>query len=257
MLDMDPVVPAPAQMPQLVVPPIYPGIMDQPTSAATATAFLQAYYALFDGDRRALLPYYDSTARFSLAINYTPLARETNISSRVNRDPFDGWSAQDHNLDSVKLDVHRTARQFIGPESINKALREVPRTSHPIHSPPEQQLFCVEAYQVTPTTLVIHLHGELSCTLLHTFNTEATTKTTYKLGFDRTFVLVPSQPGSPAHAAQLPVSIVNDMLGLRHFSPGAWRKVTEFPMLAPANVLHAYKPLLGLVPPHTPKTNMR
>ncbi|ORZ01682.1 hypothetical protein BCR43DRAFT_487325 [Syncephalastrum racemosum] len=154
---------------------------DNDSSSQAAQDFLSQFFPLFDTNRAALMDYYDPQAAFSLAI--TPR--------------YFGQSAWSHGLPAQRLTV--------GNQNIMQRFTALPATSHDLSQP---QDFMTDAWQhkgsaTYPVMLFVSVHGHFG---------EATGA---RYSFDRTFIVVPSQPGSRAQSVGLSYVITNDSLIIR------------------------------------------
>ncbi|KAI8893731.1 hypothetical protein BC833DRAFT_270179 [Globomyces pollinis-pini] len=173
------------------------GFSDSPGALETAQLFLQSFLDAFDNNRQSLECFYSDNAQFSLM---TP-----------DQERSKAWQPFSRNLQTVKLADKRVKSLYQGPEAIMKVFNMIPKTKHPITDPPEEKKFIFDTYQVgaAPHCLMyIFLHG--------VFCDGVEFKT--KRAFDRTFILMPSQPGSRSAIAGLPISILNDSLTIRFWN---------------------------------------
>lgn len=126
------------------------------------------------------------------------------------------WLKYDRNLSALKDRNSRKQLLFTRPLDIVHTLAHLPATQHK-----NPETFVIDAWQVPggtsttssssvsssriiPPQLIINVHGELTETRSNT-----------QRYFDRTFILVPSLPGSKSHSSGWPVEIVNDCWTVR------------------------------------------
>lgn len=120
--------------------------------------------------------------------------------------------------DIMRLGAHSPTRGIhLGPDSIIKFFRRLPRTRHPTTDPSK---FVFDAWTIPSSRpqlagagedplvdYFINVHGEF---------TEVTSGGVRS--FDRTFLVAPAAPGSPAALAGWPCTILSDELCLRQYS---------------------------------------
>ncbi|KAI8646669.1 hypothetical protein BD408DRAFT_409549 [Parasitella parasitica] len=183
-----------------------PNFFDNDVSQSAAVDFISKYYQQFDANRALLSALYDSNAIFSVTSN-VKLRAQRKIRRKDKKKMMDdeeklSWASLSRNL------VGKSKRQegkglMVGPEVISNTLCRLPPT---IHNLQKVQDFVVDAHQ-SPVGLFISLHGE--------FKEEEATP---PLSYDRTFLLRPATPDSPAMAAGWPYIIMNDMLHVRDYN---------------------------------------
>lgn len=245
MLDMEPL--NSIQEIAAPIPEVYAGFSDSQGTFETATAFLQAFFPLFDGNRPALENYYAENATFSLSVStIQPAGRRIAVES--NRDLFSGWLPFDRNLDSIKSVQLRAKRIYTGNELIMKIFSEIPKTAHPLAADPSKKLFVIDTFQFgtdANASLLINLHGEF-------------VDSKGKKSFDRTFILRPALQGSKAANSNIPICIVNDSMTIRHLNTApSWQTCIEaskggtattiYPQLPPPHILALYQTQFQLV----------
>ncbi|KAI8056333.1 uncharacterized protein B0P05DRAFT_498853 [Gilbertella persicaria] len=182
-----------------------PNFFDNEISQAAAVDFITKYYGCFDSNRAVLAPIYDGNAVFSVVSN-VKLRAQQKLRRKEKKKMMDDeekstWSSISRNL------IGKSKRQegkglVVGPEAIGSTIVRLPST---IHDLTKTEDFVVDAHQ-TPVGLLINLHGE--------FKEEESTP---PLSYDRTFLLRPATPDSPAMAAGWPYVIMNDMLCVRDY----------------------------------------
>ncbi|CEP12242.1 hypothetical protein [Parasitella parasitica] len=182
-----------------------PNFFDNEVSQSAAIDFLSKYYQQFDTNRAILGTLYDNNAIFSVTSN-VKLRAQQKIRRKDKKKMMDdedrlSWASISRNL------MGKSKRQegkglMVGPEVICSTLCRLPPTIHDLQ---KVQDFVVDAHQ-SPVGLLISLHGE--------FKEEESTP---PLSYDRTFLLRPATPDSPAMAAGWPYIIMNDMLSVRDY----------------------------------------
>ncbi|EPB85258.1 hypothetical protein HMPREF1544_07939 [Mucor circinelloides 1006PhL] len=182
-----------------------PNLFDNEVSQAAAIDFISKYYQQFDTNRAVLAALYDSNAIFSVTSN-VKLRAQQKIRRKDKKKMMDDeekltWAALSRNL------MGKSKRQegkglMVGPEVIGTTLCRLPTTIHDLQKVED---FVVDAHQ-SPVGLLISLHGE--------FKEEESTP---PLSYDRTFLLRPATPDSPAMASGWPYIIMNDMLCVRDY----------------------------------------
>ncbi|KAI8903499.1 hypothetical protein EDD86DRAFT_173650, partial [Gorgonomyces haynaldii] len=203
------------------------GFFDNQETSNAVIPFLESFFTLFDTNRQGLYNFYADNAQFSLSVTKYDQQKHS-------KDLFKGWSDMNRNLDTLKMAEKRVQRLYQGPDRIIQALSQLPVTVHEIRSPPEKKLFIFDCFQLTQhdkTLLYIHVHGE--------FKVQSQTKRS----FDHTFVLEPAQPGSRSAHANIPVSILNEILVVRPYgSNTAWLNTETIPSNLPNDIiLQTYK----------------
>lgn len=176
------------------------------------------FFSCFDQNRQGLANLYSDDSVFTLSIN--PFPSEKPSISRSNRN-FDAWWHENRNLDRVRQSDRRQNMLKIGSQNIIGAFLKLPSTSHPVG---DNQKFIIDSLSLQSFTgiqLMVTVHGEL---------TEANQ---IKRSFDRTFIIVPSNPTSKAAASGIPYTLLNDQLVIRCFSSNfEWENASS--LLAPS-----------------------
>lgn len=214
------------------------GFADSDASRNAMGQFLIKYFTSYDGDRVQLGHAYIPQATFSLSAN-TALSERARRSAQLPSEQISKqreltWSSylgsaygggdssrsQQENLSRNFLRTKQAQRReetlHVGPERIVAALQKLPKTSHPLN---EASKFVVDTYQQPgqtqeyPDLLIVVVHGEF------------TEHPSMGLrSFERTFVLAPATPGSPAANNGWPCVIISDMLVLRNWTnPSVWK----------------------------------
>ncbi|OBZ88161.1 mRNA export factor mex67 [Choanephora cucurbitarum] len=186
-LDMQPVNEAPmAQTGTQELPvSVQPYFFDQDSSRSFAQDFLSTYFPLFDSNRVSLVDMYDAQAVFS------------SVFSKGNEHQNHAWG-------SSKMTPGQ--RMVVGNQNIIQRIQQLPQTVHDLSRPDK---FVIDAWQTSysetyPVVLFLTVHAEFAELPLGT-----------PLQFDRNFILIPSNPGSRAHAAGWQYMILSDSLLIR------------------------------------------
>ncbi|KAG0739052.1 hypothetical protein G6F23_009230 [Rhizopus arrhizus] len=182
-----------------------PSFFDNDVAQSVTTDFLNKYYHSFDTDRSVLSVIYDTSSVFSVASN-VKLRAQQKLKRKEKKKLMDDeekltWTLLSRNLMGKSKKQEGKGLQ-IGPDAIGTALCRLPNTMHDLEKTKD---FIVDAHQ-TPVGLMICLHGEFK---------EEESLPPYS--FDRTFLLRPSAPDSPAAIAGWPYTIMNDMLCVRDY----------------------------------------
>ncbi|KAI8061467.1 uncharacterized protein B0P05DRAFT_557139 [Gilbertella persicaria] len=165
--------------------PVQPYFFDQDSSRQSAQEFLSIYFPSFDSNRAALVDLYDAQAVFS------------SVFSKGNIQQTNAWGSSQ---------VPLGQRMMMGNQNIVHRISQLPHTAHDLSRPDK---FVIDAWQTSysethPVVLFLTVHGELAELPLGT-----------PLKFSRTFLLVPSSPGSSAHSAGYHFVILSDSLMIR------------------------------------------
>ncbi|BGP36661.1 nuclear mRNA export, poly(A)+RNA binding protein [Rhodotorula kratochvilovae] len=216
--------------------------------------FFLKFFDAFDNDRPSLLPVYAPICTFSLhADTANPVrARAKKVGTKgdrrfPNQHKLD-WNVYltaegSRNLVRVRNPEKRVATLKVTPSSIITTIVALPKTKHPLE---EANKFVWDSWTMPnmlappqpgaegETVIFASVHGEF---------TEFPSKGVRS--FDRTFILAPAPPGSPAAAAGWPCIVLSDLLTLRGYSDLAFSKprVPRPPKDAPA----AAAPPVGVV----------
>ncbi|KAI9262091.1 hypothetical protein BY458DRAFT_534569 [Sporodiniella umbellata] len=179
---------------------------DSEVTRSIATDFLNKYYYSFDNDRLSLPIIYDSSSVFSVTSSLKLRAQQKQKrkekKKRMDDDERLTWTTLSRNLMGKAKKQDGKGLQ-IGAEAVGIALSRLPTTLHDLANMKD---FVVDAHQ-TPAGLIVCLHGEFK---------EDTSLPPYS--FDRTFLLRPSTPESPAGAAGWPYVVLSDMLCVRDYN---------------------------------------
>lgn len=197
-------------------------------AARIVPEFLSMFFARYDQDRAALAPAYAPDAAFSYCLNTAapPRARAARL---VHTLPHQKELVADRYIDLGSRNVMRSHNQKAllrslhrGPAAIAAFLARLPPTAHPLH---DATRFVVDAWILPNVDVRAHTGADRPDALLFiTVHGEFAELPSRGLrSFDRTFVVAPAAPMSPAAAAGWPCVIVSDQLTLRHYSlPDAW-----------------------------------
>ncbi|KAJ2726394.1 nuclear mRNA export, poly(A)+RNA binding protein [Coemansia sp. D1744] len=186
-----------------------------------AVAFLAGFFKLYDENRSGLSDIYDSAAAFSLMVDTTHPTSEfarTNPDSQKRVD-LTTYIRISRNLTRVKSQARRIQALVVGKAAVMQTIAQLPTTQHPVQ---DDKRFSFDAWRVdvadsAQQAVVLAVHGEF---------TEQPSQNV--LSFDRTFVLVPAPPGSPAAAIGSPCVVTNDQLTLRRYNGfHSWLPQTE------------------------------
>ncbi|SCV68405.1 BQ2448_526 [Microbotryum intermedium] len=212
--------------------PIAPGFFDLKVTRDFVAGFLGKFFPVYDSDRSTLLPVYAPSCTFSFSTDTVPPSRSRakrigakHDKSLPNQHKLD-WkdyitATGSRNLTRVRRPEKRVATLHITPQDVIRSLNSLPKTQHPLDDPTKFVFDCftLPAFLApsTPggepeTAIMACVHGEfteLPCNGVRSF--------------DRTFILAPAPPGSPAHNAGWPCVIVSEQMTVRGYSsPIAW-----------------------------------
>ncbi|CAO3588053.1 unnamed protein product [Absidia cylindrospora] len=173
-----------------------------------AMSFVMNYFATFDASpsqRSDLACIYDPQATFSVSTllrlrSQTKLKRKEKKKLMVDDDTVE-WSTINRNL-KLKNQKQGARSLIIGSESIKDTLQRLPKTIHDFGNAKD---FVMDVHQ-TAAGLILTVHGEFK---------EDEAAVPYS--FDRTFILRPSIPDSPAATAGSPFTILADTLTVRDY----------------------------------------
>ncbi|ORE04191.1 NTF2-like protein [Rhizopus microsporus var. microsporus] len=182
-----------------------PNFFDSEITRSVTVDFLCKFFQAFDQDRPTLSILYDADSVFSITTN-VKLRSQQKLKRKDKKKLMDdeemlNWTSISRNL------MGKSKRQegkglLIGPEAIGSTFCRLPKTIHDLQKTED---FIVDAHQ-SPAGLVICLHGEFK---------EEESSPPYS--YDRTFLLRPAAPTSPATAAGWPYTIMSDMLCVRDY----------------------------------------
>ncbi|KAJ1899661.1 nuclear mRNA export, poly(A)+RNA binding protein [Kickxella alabastrina] len=179
-----------------------------------ANVFLDGFFNLYDANRGALANIYDQTAQFSLMVDTShPTSKfaQTNPDSQKHVD-FSAYIRISRNLTRVKSQHKRINALVVGRAAVIQTIAQLPATQHPIQEP---HRFSFDAWQ----TDVPNAGGQAQAVAIVVVHGEFVEQQTHnRASFDRTFVLAPAPPGSPAAAAGSPCIITNDQLTIRRYN---------------------------------------
>lgn len=175
--------------------------------------FLLEFFGCFDNDRAGLVSrYYDEDSQFSVSID-THSVRSADAPAPM---PWGNYVKLSRNLTKITHQNARVQRLFKGGNTIGEAWKSLPPTRHPdikqelgkyimdCHKMPGL-MDPIGQNQTGVDGLIIAVHGEFE-------EHNATTNTTGKRSFSRTFILGPAKPGRGM------IRVVSDMLSLRAYS---------------------------------------
>jgi nuclear RNA export factor len=175
--------------------------------------FLLEFFACFDNDRPGLVSrYYDEDSQFSVSID-SHSVRSADAPAPM---PWGNYIKLSRNLTKITHQNARVQRLFKGGNTIGEAWKTLPPTRHP-DIKQEISKYIMDCHPmpglmdpngqnpVGVDGLIIAVHGEFE-------EHDATTNTTGKRSFSRTFLLGPAKPGRGL------IRVVSDMLSLRAYS---------------------------------------
>lgn len=191
--------------------PVQPlGGFIEPSVTDLVNGFISNFYSCFDNNRMDLLHVYHEQAVFSLSVDSSGAAGSGNAGGRnrynnnADNKNMDVWWT--FNRDHVKIsDVSKRLQSIkVGSRDIITLFQILPVTKHPLD---DVSKFRLDSYQTggEQSTLLVVIHGEF-------FEEQARCRRS----FDRTFVIIPSQPGSMAANANIPFCIINDQFTIRY-----------------------------------------
>eukprot|EP01135_Chromosphaera_perkinsii_P001575 Nk52_evm45s207 gene=Nk52_evmTU45s207 len=164
-------------------------------------AFLQMFFSSYDQNRAGLMSAYSENALFSLSVSKSGEIEDSSKGShRYNKIPsVKPYLGLSRNLQRV-TDLNKRANFLIsGASEIVNCISSLPLTCHIADS------MIVETWIIQPEKLCAFIHGNF---------TEPGPQNNAVISrmFDRSLVLVPALPGSPAALNGWPATIVNDQL---------------------------------------------
>ncbi|KAI8332825.1 hypothetical protein BC941DRAFT_435432 [Chlamydoabsidia padenii] len=180
---------------------------DSEQTQVAAMTFLTSYFAAFDGHQRSdLATIYDAQATFSVSTlirlrSQTKLKRREKKKLMVDDESLE-WTSINRNL-KLKNQKQGSKGLITGSEAIGETFQRLPPTIHDYNNTKD---FVIDAHQ-TALGLILTIHGEFK---------EDEKAAPYS--FDRTFILRPSVPDSPAAHAGSPFTIVTDSLTVRDYN---------------------------------------
>ncbi|KAI8145893.1 hypothetical protein BJV82DRAFT_602653 [Fennellomyces sp. T-0311] len=194
-----------------------PSFFDRQETQTAAYEFLTKFLHCFDKDRAALGAIYDGQSTFSvstvLKLRSAKKARGRQKQKMMDDDEATvAWSDVNRNLAKIKSTKSPAKHLFSGPEMIGSVLQRLPRTIHDLSQPKD---FIVDAFQLAmgeQGVLQVAMYGEFK---------EADNPLPYS--FDRTFLLRPAAPASPAAGAGWAFTVLSDMLYVRDYCSMAGR----------------------------------
>ncbi|KNC54273.1 nuclear RNA export factor 1 [Thecamonas trahens ATCC 50062] len=169
---------------------------DSPSTTDIVGAFIARYFECYDGDRSQLLAAYNESACMSLSVTHPDVNGRTPPGIR-------DYDEAARSLSETSLDV-LTSRLHSTNIAIISFLRSIRATVHD----PSSFIVDTAVVPVAATSepmVTVSIHGVFR---------EADEKQMLR-GFDRTFIIAASPPGSRAAALGWPVVILNDMLHIR------------------------------------------
>ncbi|KAK3829016.1 MAG: hypothetical protein J3Q66DRAFT_275631 [Benniella sp.] len=228
---------------KVVLPaPVKGNFFDNPATQTTVLEFLENYLKLFDSNRSRLEHAYDANATFSFATMQLP-----SLLQKKRGDPSDNWSvyhAQSRNMTRVKDLEQRTKRLHYGNKDIiQEGLMKLPETKHDLS---DATKFCIDAWQtgglLPAVCIYISMHGA--------FEEVHHGRQGVLKSFDRTFIIAPAPPNSPAAMNGWRVVIISDQIIVRSYNGSdAWKPSME--LSVPSSIIAAMSgvPAAGLPVP--------
>lgn len=212
--------------------------------------FFMKFFPAFDSDRPSLLPVYSPICSFSFFTDTAGPARARarkigtyNDKKMPNQTKLE-WrpyltAEGSRNLARIKDPTKRVDTLQITPSTVISSMCKLPTTAHPLTDPTKfvfdtwtmpGLLAPTETSADGETVILAVVHGEFI---------EMPSKGVRS--FNRTFILAPAPPGSPAELAGWPCTILSDSLNIRNYSnPAAWAIVP--PTAAVPNAVTAVAP---------------
>jgi len=183
------------------LPPIKGYLSDTPDTQRLVEEFLQKFFALYDAQSRdKLLDIYSDSALFSMSTSTASAVKDK------QHFVLTAYKQKSRNLVIVKDLDRRVSMLHSGRVAIVHCLNSLPQTRHSYDN------MRIDAYVLpnigsTPV-LCINLQGDF-------YEVSAKENRSY----DRTLLLAPCPPNSPAAVQGRPVIIMNDQLHVRHYAP--------------------------------------
>ncbi|GAA6004334.1 hypothetical protein JCM10207_000673 [Rhodosporidiobolus poonsookiae] len=223
-----------AKREQVVFPlPLQGGFFESDQTRDFVGQFFLKFFAAFDTDRPSLLPAYAPVCSFSLFADtaHPARARARKIGGNgdkrfPNQHKLD-WKSYltptgSRNLDRVKNPEKRVATLKLSPSAIISDIVALPKTQHPLD---QSDKFVWDCWTMPNFLAPTQPGGEPGTVIYASVHGEFTEFPSKGIrSFDRTFVLAPATPGSPAEAAGWPCIILSDMLTIRGYSDLAFSK---------------------------------
>ncbi|EGG22534.1 hypothetical protein DFA_04663 [Cavenderia fasciculata] len=187
----------PSDFPPSPIPPLRPSFFETPDRQQFALRFLEKYFTSFDKKRVEISNAYFGESKFSMTFS----SSESN-----HRGTSKTYIRQNRNLIKSPDLIKKTNLLIYGSEKITDFFKIFPITVHNLESFVVDVFFVPPAFPGAPEALYVITHGHF---------TEASFFT--KRSFDRTFVLVPAQPGSESAKNGWEAVILNEQLNVRPY----------------------------------------
>ncbi|KAF9928260.1 nuclear mRNA export, poly(A)+RNA binding protein [Linnemannia zychae] len=197
--------------------PIKGNFYDSPGTQAMVQEFLSNFFNLFDNNRSALEPMYDSNATFSYVADMT-ISNHQRLNG-LRGDRWEQYVDGSRSLSRVKELDERTKRIHVGNSAIVKqGLLPLPQTKHELN---DASKICVDAWQtgglLPAICIYIMMHGEFE-------EINPSVKRQVIKSFDRSFIIAPAPPNSQASLHGWKCIIISDQLIVRHYNGSkAWQ----------------------------------
>ncbi|ORX41934.1 NTF2-like protein [Hesseltinella vesiculosa] len=193
-----------------------PNYFDSDETRSIVMNFLVNYFRCFDsGDRSPLALLYHPQAIFTIT-NKVRLRAINRQSRKTKKTEMDDGSKLEWNTPRPQSQAKQRKEKYspghsleqaakgimTGSEVIGETLKRLPPTEHDFSNAKD---YVLDAYQ-TPAGMVVILHGE--------FKQDPSLP---PFSFDRSFILLPTEPGSVTASTGSPVTIVSDALNVRDY----------------------------------------
>ncbi|KAK4704483.1 nuclear RNA export factor, partial [Phenoliferia sp. Uapishka_3] len=237
--------------------PISGGFFESDTTRDFVAGFFTKFFPAFDSDRPSLLAVYSPICTFSFQVDtFVPFrTRAKKIGSHSDKKfpnqhklTWTEYLGGGRNLSRVTGSGKRVANLHLDPESVIAKLRLIPKTIHPLT---DAEKFVFDAWTMPgllapteagapgETVIFASVHGEFM---------ELPSKGVRS--FDRTFILAPAPPGSPAQLAGWPCVILSDSLSVRGYTdPNTWAPAPPPAPVPPLQAPSVPVPNVGIAPP--------
>ncbi|GAA5835315.1 hypothetical protein JCM11251_006678 [Rhodosporidiobolus azoricus] len=221
--------------------------------------FFLKFFEAFDNDRPSLLAAYAPVCSFSFHADTSHPARARAKKIGINGDKrFPNQHKLDwknyltpegsRNLQRVKIPEKRLNTLKLSPSAVITSIVNLPKTSHPLS---DADKFVWDSWTMPAMLAPTQPGGEAETVIFANVHGEFTEFPSKGIrSFDRTFILAPSAPGSPAAVAGWPCIILSDALTLRGYSDLSFSKPRPPPQPKTASTSNtATHPPAGVVPP--------
>eukprot|EP00299_Pterocystis_sp_00344_P018036 c9018_g1_i2.p1 GENE.c9018_g1_i2~~c9018_g1_i2.p1 ORF type:complete len:498 (-),score=96.56 c9018_g1_i2:186-1481(-) len=179
------------EQPEIVIlPPYSSSFCDAEATQAIVQSFATKFFTSFDTNRDALADALSDSCAFS--INFL---KSTQLDMKLNR-----------NLQTISQEERRNKSLHISPANVMTAYKAFNGTTHLLNEVVFDAHVCSLGFA---ETLCLNIHGSVVVDLGN--------ESQKKLSYDRSLLLAPASPTSPAAAAGWQAVIVNDMLSLKPY----------------------------------------